>query len=159
MRWVGSTTRGTWLCLPVSVREFLASVASSTLSKVRKAKPLDCREVRNDQLKFSADLPGQIFRPGQPCTSQEAHTCRTPSPSPLMRSKFTLKSSWLSSFLGGSGQQWRMVMKISLSTCHTHPFQATWTWETFWPCPWVSNAWPWPWKSNTGPWPCFWALT
>ena len=37
-----------WLCLPVSVMEFLASIASSTLSKVRKAKPRDCRKVRND---------------------------------------------------------------------------------------------------------------
>ena len=37
--------QGPQLCLPVSVIEFLASVASSTLSKVRKAKPRDCREV------------------------------------------------------------------------------------------------------------------
>ena len=143
--------------IPVSVREFLAAVASSTLSKVRKAKPRDWgigNEIKSDlnfnllpkefwhglspswerscEIRNNGDItkeehsPGQIFRPGQPCISQEAQTSQTPSPGPFMRSIFTLGSSWPWSFLGGRVKQWRMVMNLfsftrSTSTCHNQP--------------------------------------
>ena len=97
--------------------------------------------------------PGQIFHPGQPCTSQEAQTSQTPSPSPFINSIFTLGSFLDLGFSQGGGwsnEGWwwtflshderRLAITIQLGLVNLRP--------------WPSNIRPWPWKSNIVPWPC-----